>query len=149
MGGIVNGDFNEDGFVGVEDLDTLIAAIRAGTSDLLFDADQSGNVDEADRDYWITEIQGTIDGDVNFDGNVDSTDLNTLGLNWRSTTATSWSQGDFNGDGNVDSTDLNTIGLNWRKVAAVQASTAPIPEPSTLLLTILGLVFLGRGRKGD
>ncbi len=110
---------------------------------------RSGIVDAADRDYWITEIQGTIDGDVDFDGSVNSTDLNTIGLNWRSTTATSWSQGDFNGDGSVDSTDLNTIGLNWRKTAAAQASTAPVPEPSTLLLTILGLVFLGRRSKGS
>ena len=142
------GDFNGDGVLSVADLDALTAAVMAGTNESQFDVDGSGNVDADDRTYWIADIKGTIFGDVNFDRIVDSTDLNAVGLNWQSTTATSWLQGDFNGDGNVDSTDLNDVGRNWQKNAAAQASTAPVPEPSGVFLLAMGFAWLAILRAG-
>jgi hypothetical protein len=148
MSGIVDGDVNGDGFVDVADLDALTAAVVAGTADSQFDVDGSGNVDVEDRTYWIEDIKGTISGDVNFDRIVDSTDLNAIGLNWQSTTATSWLQGDFNGDGNVDATDLNDVGLNWQRSVAAHASTASVPEPAGIVLLAVGFAWLERRRAG-
>lgn len=148
MSGIVDGDVNGDGFVDVADLDALTAAVVAGTNESQFDVDGSGNVDVEDRTYWIKDIKGTVSGDVNFDRIVDSTDLNAIGLNWQSTTATSWLQGDFNGDGNVDATDLNDVGLNWQRNVAVQASTASVPEPSGIVLLAIGFAWFGKRRAG-
>ncbi len=137
--GFPDGDLNEDGAVDVADLDELTAAVAAGNNDTRFDMDGSGNVDSADRTFWLTDIKETFPGDANLDRTVDAEDLNTLGLNWRHTNATSWSQGDFNGDGNVDASDLNDLGLNWRRSATGAASTAPVPEPSGCLLLAIGL----------
>ena len=104
------------------------------------------NFDFDDRAFWLTDIKGTFLGDVNLDRTVDADDLNTLGLNWRRTTATSWSQGDFNGDGNVDASDLNDLGLNWRNSAEAPASTTSVPEPAAIVLLALGFAFAIRPR---
>jgi hypothetical protein len=141
--GAPDGDINGDGAVDVADLDELTAAVAAGSNDTLFDMDRSGTVDSDDRAFWLTDIKETFFGDVNLDQIVDAADLNTIGLNWQSTTATSWSQGDFNGDGNVNASDLNDLGINWRRSAVAPASTASVPEPTGIVLLAIGFAWFG------
>ena len=50
-------------------------------------------------------------GDANLDGNVDSSDLNTIGLNLGESGV--GSEGDFNLDGDVDNEDVIELGINW------------------------------------
>lgn len=96
-------------------------------------------------------------GDVNMDGCVDISDLNILAANWGKslTSGGSWSVGDLNGDGFVDMSDLvivsadwgqvssgafglaNTAGLNVSDLSTYVASS--IPEPSSFVLTVIGI----------
>ena len=145
VGDPILGDVTGEGFLTVKDLDHLTSEIRAGSTDTDFDLDESGSVDLADRDFWVTDVMSTSIGDANLDGKVSATDLNALALNWRATDATSWSQGDFTGDGIVNATDLNALALNWQSgVAATAASPAAVPEPSSLAMLLFGLCALFR-----
>ena len=80
-------------------------------------------------------------GDTDGDGDVDGTDLATLGLNWDPAgTDARWSDGDFDGDGDVDGTDLAAIGLNWNPAGAA------IPEPTSLALVAIGCLAMLKRR---
>ena len=143
----VFGDFNGDGMLTVHDLDHLTSEIRAGATDERLDLNQSGTIDQDDRDYWVTNIQSTWIGDADLNGQVDSADLNALALSWRITNATSWAQGDFNGDGNVNAVDLNDLALHWRSGVAAPPAAPAVPESSSIALLLIGLAFsrsLGR-----
>jgi autotransporter-associated beta strand protein len=83
-------------------------------------------------------IAYTLYGDANLDGTVNGEDLNTVLSNYNKTSVV-WRQGDFNYDGTVNGEDLNTVLSNYNKVLGVSAA---VPEPSTLLLTALGLLAL-------
>jgi hypothetical protein len=144
VGDPIFGDVTGEGLLTVRDLDQLTSEIRAGSTDTKFDLDESGAVDSADRDFWVTDVMSTSIGDANLDGKVSATDLNALALNWRATDATSWSQGEFTGDGNVDAMDLNALALNWQSGIAAAASPAAVPEPSSITLLLLGLCALAR-----
>ena len=80
-------------------------------------------------------------GDCDEDGDVDGTDLATLGLNWApSGMSKVWAEGDFDADGDVDGTDLAALGVNWNPSGAV-------PEPTTMGLLAIGAVAFIRRRK--
>ncbi len=91
-------------------------------------------------------------GDANGDGMVNLADLQILGDNWQSTTAT-WAQADFTGDGNVNLADLQILGDNWGfgvgpDVSFDQAlAGVAIPEPTSMLLVGLGGVLVFRRRR--
>ncbi|MCC6680591.1 MAG: hypothetical protein IT445_06780 [Phycisphaeraceae bacterium] len=83
-------------------------------------------------------------GDANRDGLVNLSDLQILGDNWQSATAT-WDTGDFTGDGIVNLADLQIIGDNWGYGTlpdlafddALQLAGLPgpgVPEPAVLIL---------------
>ena len=138
------GDFSADGSLDVDDLNRLTSAIRTGSTHRQYDIDQSGAVDLADRNYWVTDLKSTWIGDADLDGQVTAADLNALALNWRATNVTTWAQGDFTGDGIVNASDLNALALNWQSGIATAASPAAVPEPSSITLMLLGLCALAR-----
>jgi hypothetical protein len=84
-------------------------------------------------------VMYTYYGDSTLDGSVNVTDLNDVLSNYNKSGQT-WRQGDFNYDGSVNVTDLNYVLSNYNK--SLPASTAAVPEPSTLLLMVLGLAGL-------
>ena len=77
-------------------------------------------------------------GDANLDGTVNGADLNTVLSNFNKTGMT-WSQGDFNYDGTVNGADLNAVLSNFNQTLNVAGA---VPEPSTLLLAVAGLIGL-------
>jgi hypothetical protein len=79
-------------------------------------------------------------GDVNGDGNVDIFDFEIIRDNFRNT-GVSIAQGDLNFDRVVDFRDF----IIWRD--AFNAPPAPAPEPGTLSICALALVFLTTGRE--
>lgn len=141
----VAGDFNNDGILDVADLDVLTEQIRSGSIDTTFDLDGNGEVSEADRATWVTDLKRISFGDANLDGKVDRADLNVLGVNWQSTTAQSWSDGDFNGDGKVNAPDLNFVGANWQN--GDDTAAAAVPEPTHRLPLLLCLVMAIVGQR--
>jgi hypothetical protein len=82
--------------------------------------------------------------DFDEDGDVDSADLAQWGDDFGRTGGATKAQGNADGDADVDGGDF----LAWQRQfgldgASVQA-TAAVPEPATLLLTVLGLVLCYR-----
>ena len=138
----------------------LIAAdnsFRSGTQDfldrfevILFQDFPSRPVGEAFIDNISIEVIEVEQrpGDANYDGRVDSADLNAIGVNWQTMGGASWSQGDFTGDGMVNAADLNVLALNWQTVPAAAAAPAAVPEPSSITLLLLGLCAAVRRRMG-
>ncbi|MCC6682380.1 MAG: hypothetical protein IT445_15880 [Phycisphaeraceae bacterium] len=120
------------------------------------------NISNVGFQFFRTTLEGALDdfrltvihaGDANGDGLVNLADLQILGDNWQSASA-SWSQADFSGDGNVNLADLQIIGDNWGYGAATDFSFdqalaslgISIPEPSCLALAGLGCVLMLRRR---
>ena len=52
---------------------------------------------------------------------------------------------DLTADGMVNAADLNSLALEWRQAIPMASSAnAPVPEPSAMLLSVLGLVLVWR-----
>ncbi len=131
----LRGDFSSDGLVDATDIDQLRAEVRASTHSPEFDLTRDGLVDQDDVNELVLNILNTQFGDTDLDGDIDATDLNQVGVNWRRTDVAGWSHGDFNGDGRVDSLDLNEVTANWRHTVIVPAPASlatdgQIPKPS-------------------
>ena len=145
------GDFNNDGVLGILDIDALSEAVASEENetqfDLTGDQDLAGDflVTKDDLDFWVEEIFGSLPGDANLDGAVDSLDLNVVGVNWQLNQGATWSSGDFTGDGRVDALDLNIVGVNWGRGADQDART--IPEPTNILSLIISLPLALRRRR--
>lgn len=78
-------------------------------------------------------------GDFNSDGAVDLQDYNILLANFLESfpPVESFSMGDNNGDGTVDLTDFSEFRLAFE---AANPGSAAVPEPSTMMLTVLGSI---------
>ena len=143
-------DFDRNQSCAVSDIDQLMNEIAAGTDNILFDLNGDVRVNDGDRDQWLrlaAQVNGFAQpyliGDGNLDGVVDPVDLNALALNWRQDSH-DWSGGNFTGAA-VNSADLNALATNWRQsVPLASDASAPVPEPSALLLTVFGLVLIWR-----
>lgn len=133
-------DFDGNEVCDVADLDELLYA-GLGGNDLKYDLDGSGTVDLGDRDEWLSQVN-SFPGDFDLNGEVVAGDLNVLGGNWRRMDLTSWGQGDSDGDGDADAGDLNALGSNWQAGVAAASSTAAVPEPTGIMLSLLGLLGL-------
>lgn len=120
-------DTDGDGDCDLVDIDALYAGFGSA-GDL--DYDGNGTVGPEDINGWLAEAEVTS-GDINFDGNIDSSDLGLL-LNSFGGNDVGWGGGDIDGSGSVDSSDLGLLLNNFGA-----ASSAAVPEPSSL-----GLLFL-------
>ena len=141
----VLGDFNGDGTLGIDDLDTLTTAIQLNSVDTQFDLDGSGQVDLADRQHWVTDIKQTWIGDTNLDGLFDSGDMISVFSAGQYEDAivgnSTWSTGDWNGDGDFESGDLIAAFSDGGYEARPCAAVAAVPEPSTTLLTLVAVLL--------
>ena len=93
----------------------------------------------------MVQLQNLLahEGDSDGDQDVDITDFNALAANFDPDGATaphSWTAGNFNGDHSIDITDFNFLSS---KFAPDGYGTSAIPEPSAMLLALLGLILLG------
>ena len=144
------GDFNADGALGMDDINTLAAAVQTGSSDLQFDVNQNGSVDAEDYRHWVTDIKQTWLGDSTLDGQFDSGDLIEVfgagqyedGIAGNST----WATGDWNGDGEFDTGDLIIAFKDGGFEAGQRTAVAAVPEPSLLSLFALSLFGICRFR---
>ena len=96
----------------------------------------------------LTELVATFGSDFNEDGFVDELDFAAWESNFGSTTATHMT-GDANADAAADGFDF----LKWQyqfgmpEVEFVSASTAIVPEPSSMLLAgFAGMILCGMRR---
>lgn len=132
-------------------IDTLQAAIRAGTNDPAFDVNQDGVVNLSDQDQFVEETLNTWTGDANLDGQFNSTDFVAVftageyddnNPNDPSTILNStWAEGDWNADGEFDSSDFVKAFQSGGYEAGPRAAVAAVPEPASLGSLLLGCLL--------
>ncbi len=94
----------------------------------------------------VVSIVAAIAGDLDGDGFVGLSDLDTVLNNWnQSATSGEWSEGDPSGDGFVGLADLDIVLNNWN-AGSPPSALANIPEPAALSLLGLGGLMLIRRR---
>jgi len=149
---LILADMNLDGSYTCSDLDALSAAVAAGTNDVDFDLTGDGVVDNADVTEWLA-IAGAAQlasgasyavGDVDLDGNVDSTDLGVLLNNFADNSTLDWCSGNLDADISVDSTDL---GLLLNNFGVSVAAAVAVPEPEMHWMLVLVPLFVLRRRR--
>jgi hypothetical protein len=151
----VPGDYNDDGVLDALDIDLQAVEMKKDPADqdlAKFDHNGDGVVDLGiagpnesnwgDRLIWIRNLRGTSVGDVNFDNVFDSGDLvlALTGAKYGSGEMATWEQGDWNGDMVFDSGDLVLAFQDGQYVAA--AVPAAVPEPSSIVLVMLGVTLV-------
>lgn len=134
------GDFDSDGDLDIDDIETLGAAILAGSRESRFDVNADGDVDTVDYSFWVTEIKNTWIGDSNLDGEFSSTDFvhvfqrreyeDQVDLN------STWDDGDWNGDGDFDSTDFVAAFTEGGYEKGPKINAHSVPEPTCLMLIL-------------
>ena len=132
------GDFNDDGMIGVADIDLLTAAI--GGTDLSFDLNGDRMLSQLDRVVWVNDIAQTFFGDADGDRSVTFADFLILSENFGS--AGGWAEGDFDGTGTVAFADFLALSENFGRTNAA----ATVPEPSGLGILILTALCCSRCR---
>ena len=144
-----------DASCSTDDLDALYAVFNTSVppTDAQFDLNADNVVGEADLTEWLS--QGATEnghsspylrGDTELDRDVDITDFNSLATHFDPDGATaphSWTEGNFDGDRDIDITDFNFLASNF---APDGYGASAVPEPSSLLLTLLGLMLLAGAR---
>ena len=122
-------DLTGDSSCDIADLDTLAGGGATAINDWLAGA--------ATENGYGSPYLG---GDTDLDRDVDLSDYNALAGNFNPAGSGGLpSQGDIDGDGDVDLSDYNTLAGNF--AAAGYAGAAGVPEPSSMVLCMLGLVF--------
>lgn len=150
-------DFDGNGLCDIDDVDELTMATSTMSSDLTYDLNGDGSVNEADIAEWLVQAGADpgnealtggnpfLNGDANLDGVVDGQDFVFWNQSKFQPTA-AYSQADFNGDGVTDGQDF--VAWNDNKFQSSIGGFAAVPEPSSALLLLVG--FLGllvcRGR---
>ena len=124
----IDGDFDFDGDLDLDDLESLHAVIVAGNNNEDFDLTNDGLVNLADLTNWVTVQKGTFMADANLDGGVDATDFNRWNDN-KFTAAVGWFNGDFDASGAVDASDFNIWMANRFQAAAAPAAAAAPRAP--------------------
>jgi len=159
VGGYGQGDLDGDGLVDATDLlalqyafmgfgpfltpqniTDLFDAIDAG--DMIWDFNDDGVVDLADAIHLV-EVHGrTAYGDLNLDGVVNITDLQTMTDGFGHDGG--YGQGDLNGDHVIDLTDLMALRASFGQAGG----PVPVPEPTGMGLLAGGGLALLRRRRG-
>jgi len=140
--GMLWGDLNADGLLGVEDLDLLAGAIQLGDYDAQFDIDRDNSITPGDYHYWVTEVKQTWIGDSDLNGEFDSGDLigafqsglyeDDIDNNSTGTT------GDWDGDRDFTTADMVAAFRDGGYELGPRATTALVPEPTSAVLLMIG-----------
>ena len=140
------GDYNDDKVLDALDIDLQAAEMKKpeGEQNLkLYDHDENGRVNTADRTIWVKELRKTWVGDSNFDNEFNSGDLVAVFTagKYETQEMAGWAEGDWSGDMVFDSGDL-VAAFSDGGYENGPAAVAAVPEPSSVALVLIGLSAL-------
>jgi hypothetical protein len=141
---------------GTEDLPTVLGNV--GTLRILSAQSISYMGDIVAATLGVDNLRALrLQGDANFDGNVNLNDFNALASNFGTTGGATWQQGDFNFDGNVNLNDFNLLAAHFGQSISGPSATpgdwsllgAAVPEPGVAgALLPAAAAVLRRRRRG-
>jgi hypothetical protein len=148
-GSVLLGDFDGSGELDLADIDDLTVQVAGGTNPADYDLNSDAVVDAADITVWINDLFGSWTGDSNLDNEFNSGDLvNVLAAGvYEQDAAAVWSKGDFDGDGRSNTNDLVTALAGGGYEKGPRAAVSAVPEPSSLLLTLISVFALAKYRR--
>ncbi len=142
----IHGDFDGDGMLGLNDIESLSAAVRAENHVGRFDVNGDFRVDLLDRDAWVHDLARTWYGDSNLDGEFNSSDLvdvhaaNPSRL-YEIDLPAAWRDGDWNGDGRYNSSDFVFAFTAGGYERGPRHGPAAVPEPSMPVVLMLFVMW--------
>ena len=154
-------DFDGDSDCDSDDIDDMYTAnnhnlvtgeaVVNGVNDQ-YDLVADGTINNLDLSEWLDQagtengfasayLRGdTDDLDTGSSRDIDIVDFNTVASNFNPTgSGSSWTIGNFDGDGDVDISDFNTVASNFAPTG--YGGAEGVPEPSTMVLCMMGLIF--------
>ena len=150
------GDYNGNGQLDAGDLDMQAQQMESANPDLAkYDENDDGAVNFADREVWVNDLKNTWIGDANLNGEFNSGDMVQVfarGL-YETGNPAGWEDGDFNGDTVFGSGDMVAafVGGGYEqglKPNGPNAAVSAVPEPSSVVLVLIGLAgLMGMARR--
>jgi uncharacterized protein YjbI with pentapeptide repeats len=140
------GDFDGDGLLTTQDVDSLLVNVGVEFANIRYDLNIDTRVDQTDVRRWLHELKHTWFGDANLDGRFDSTDLVAVFnageyQDWGYQNST-WSTGDWTGDREFTTTDLIVALADGGYEMEAPSLPTVVPEPPGVLLAIGWVAFL-------
>jgi hypothetical protein len=145
----IPGDFNDDGVLDAADINALTAKSAAGVYDALYDLNTDLAVNTADVTMWVKTLFKSWIGDANLNkefGSADLVDVLASGTYETNVNAV-WTTGDFDGSGRTNTSDLVAALADGGYERGPATAVSSVPEPSSVLLLLLGCLALVRRRR--
>ena len=144
-GGVLTGDYNNNGQLDAGDLDLQAARdCRRASDPALFDLNNDGLVNFGDREVWVNDLKNTWIGDANLDLEFNSGDMVQVFVAGKYETGedAGWEDGDWNGDTKFGSGDMVAAFAAGGYEQGAKPAVSAVPEPSSILLVLIGLAGL-------
>ena len=146
-GASLTGDFNENNVLDAADLDLQAAqmVLNPVPPPAGYDLNNDNAVNYNDRLVWLHDLRKTWVGDSDLNGLFTSADFVLAfqaGKYEVPAAPATWVQGDWNGDQLFTSADFVAAFADGGYEAGPRAAVSAVPEPSSLVLVLLGLAGL-------
>jgi hypothetical protein len=143
---VVEGDYSLNGILDSEDLDLQAVAIAGQLHPPEYDLTGDGLVDYDDRLEWVEVLKNTWIGDSDLNGEFNSSDMVSVFVAGKYETGqpATWEQGDWNADLVFNSSDMVVafVAGGYEQGKRPEAAVSAVPEPSSFVLVLLGLLGL-------
>ena len=138
-----------NGQLDVLDIDELSVVVREGNHPKRFDLTDDDLVTDDDRVAWVHQLKNTYFGDANLNGDFNTGDFTHVFTAGKYETGkkAGWDEGDWNGDDIFGTGDFVTAFIDGGYELGPKQDVAPVPEPASTLLFVIGLFGIATFRR--